>query len=64
MGESSCFFRIDSKSFELRIDWTKDGGEFQIVEKGKGFRRWIKVRRGVVAWILKEIGRASCRERV
>ena len=55
MGDSLCFFRIDSKSFELRIDWTKDGGEFQIVEKGKGFRRWIKARRGVVAWILKAL---------
>ena len=55
MGDSLCFFRIDSKSFELRIDWTKDGGEVQIVEKGKGFRRWIKARRGVVVWFLKAL---------
>ncbi|RVW25808.1 hypothetical protein CK203_101074 [Vitis vinifera] len=62
MGESSCFFRIDSKSFELRIDWTKGRGEVQIVEKGKGFRRWIKASRGVVVWILKSL-EACCKWR-
>ena len=62
MGESSCFFRIDSKSFELRIDWTKGRGEVQIVEKGKGFRRWINASRGVVVWILKSL-EAYCKWR-
>ena len=60
MGESSCFFRIDSISFELWIDWTKSRGEVQIVEKGKGFRRWIKASRGVVVWILKSL-EACCK---
>ncbi|RVX00292.1 hypothetical protein CK203_024581 [Vitis vinifera] len=58
----SCFFRIDSKSFEVRIVWSKSKGEVQIVEKGKGFRRWIKASRGVVVWILKSI-EACCKWR-
>ena len=62
MGDSSCFFHIDSKSFELWIDWTKGGGEVQIMEKGKGFWRWIKGRRGVVVWILKAL-EACCKWR-
>ena len=62
MGESSCFFRIDSISFELWIDWTKSRGEVQIVEKGKGFQRWIKASRGVVVWILKSL-EACCKWR-
>ncbi|RVW30268.1 hypothetical protein CK203_098811 [Vitis vinifera] len=58
----SCFFRIDSKSFEVRIVWSKGRGEVQIVEKGKGFRRWIKASRGIVVWFLKSI-EACCKWR-
>ncbi|KAL6347802.1 hypothetical protein AAG906_026331 [Vitis piasezkii] len=31
MGDSSCFFHIDSKSFELWIDWTKGGARRGVV---------------------------------
>ena len=66
MGEKpvmeSCFFRIDSKSFEVKIVWSNGRGEVQIVEKGKGFRRWIKASRGVVVWFLKSI-EACCKWR-
>ena len=62
MGESSCFFHIDSKSFELRIYWTKGRGEVQIEEKVKGFRRWIKASKGVVVWVLKLL-EACCKWR-
>ena len=61
-GMESCFFRIDSKSFEVRFVWSKGKGEVQIVEKGKGFRRWIKASRGVVVWFLKSI-EACCKWR-
>lgn len=41
----------DSKSFELRSIWVKGQVGVLMVERGEGYQRWMKMKRGVLGWL-------------